>query len=164
MDRFAVLSFSTDPLHTHTYIHFALREHRFRYYFCLTATQTGLEKPGDCSPLARVHTHADAHTHSCGLTCASPSPQDWRHVEVTWGCQHICVALSFSCATYNEEASSWVTVWMYTESVKAPVELKVSRLFRKRSLFAWLLLACARQNYLKSCAPLRAELCVFHQL
>lgn len=65
MDRFSVLSFSTDPLiYTHTYIHFALRKHRFRHYFCLTATQTGLQKPGVCSPLEYVRSHTQKYTHS----------------------------------------------------------------------------------------------------
>lgn len=77
--------------HTRTHIHFALRERRFRHYFCLTATQTGLQTPGDSSPIACRYTHTHLRTHSSRLTCSSPFLQNWRHVEVAWARQHMCV-------------------------------------------------------------------------
>lgn len=72
MDRFSLMSFSADPPVLHTHRHFAQREHSFKYYLCFTATQTGLQEPGDSSPSVRVSVRARTHIHSGRHVCHSP--------------------------------------------------------------------------------------------
>lgn len=117
--------------HTHTHIHFALREHRFRHYFCLTATQTGLQNASGQFTIG-VHTyiHRDPHIRPGSHVRRHPSCRTggmWKSL----GHASTCVSLlSFMHVTYNERANSWVTVQMYSISVKVRVDLKVSCLFK----------------------------------
>lgn len=116
--HFQKMSFNTDlPFNTDTHFHRHTHRHTFRSkgaqiqtlflpqcYTIRLAEAQGLF-PHWC---VRVHACVCAralHKHTEAL-CVSTLPQDRRHVEVTWGWQHICVTLSFMCVTYDKEASS----------------------------------------------------------
>lgn len=73
MDRFSLMSFSADPpCSTHTDISLRGCTVSNIMLHCFTATQTGLQEPGDSSPSVRVSVRAHTHIHSGRHVCHSP--------------------------------------------------------------------------------------------
>lgn len=133
MDGFSLLSFSADPLFcTHTYAHTFRSEGTQIQTLLLPHCYTNRLANASGQFTIGVHTyiHRDPHIHPGSHVRRHPSCRTggmWKSL----GHASTCVSLlSFMHVTYNERANSWVTVQMYSISVKVRVDLKVSCLFK----------------------------------
>lgn len=90
------MSFSADPCstHIHTHTYFALRKHSFKYYLCFTATQTGLQEPGDSSPSVCVSVRA--HIHSADMCVTLPAGM-WACGSHSGMLAHMCRFVLYLC-------------------------------------------------------------------